>query len=200
MTPFPVCSMSRDKGRGRKKSQSMGEVKELTEPRLVVAGDASFSLYMSSAVPPPCRSFASSINRNSLRRLLPSSNTRPLDSYITTLSKKPKDETTAPYPPHPPDIAPLCCLCRHHTPPRLSIITARQTSLVWASCRTHHAPVAGKGKTPGGKRGAVCTAKVCISPLQCPAHGSKLQHIAPQPYSAGLRPFVEADRPSPRLV
>jgi hypothetical protein len=62
---------------------------------------------------------------------------------------------------------------RHHSPPLLSIITARQTSLVWASCRTHHAPVAGKGKTPGGKEG-------------CRLHGQSL-HLA----SAVSRPRTQ---------
>ncbi len=178
MTPFPSrspclqVSMSRDKGQAREKTQSTGN------------GTCSgFSLIYDRCDLPPSpalfRPFASShqpathLRRPASRPRHPGKAIHPAHHLSDSASAllpcvaRPYLSTTTQYPSLPKQLAVLSIVTA--TAPRSSL-----GSLQRASSTTRR-------QATKRKRGAVCTAKVCVSRLHCPAHGPNCCILGPNP-------------------
>lgn len=184
MTPLPVCSMSRDKGRAPKKSIYGRGKKELAVPRLLVADDCKL-FFVYEQCHPPLPAVPSSLPSPQLITIVTDCDQHPSlgPPAPQPYPRKPKSETTTPVHHTHPILLCFACPASQATALYRSSLE-RPTRLVWASCRTHHAPVA--GKTPGG-RGVPSAGQSLHLASAVSRPRTKLLHIAPQPHSAGLR-------------
>jgi hypothetical protein len=153
--------------------------------RLSIRAPARFSLLDDGLIPPPSRpssSFNRSYPHRPLRLFAPASRPYP---------RRPKSEGATSIHHTLPILLRLSRLAWPIRLRDLTITASYRSSLqphrspVWALCRTH--PARSRQQAATRKRGAVCTAKVCVSRLQCPAQAPNCCILGHNPISAGLQ-------------